>query len=82
MLDMIRRAACILAALALTPSAFDVAQADPELVDGSVAQAQTTISAADIQRLQDRIYDAGSDLSRLRSRDADLALRQIGRAHV
>ena len=39
------------------------------------AQSQSTVTAADIQRLQDNIYDAASDLSRLRSRDASLAER-------
>jgi primosomal protein N'' len=33
------------------------------------------VSATDIQRLQDYIYDAGADLSRLRSRDAAQADR-------
>jgi len=37
--------------------------------------AQSTVSNADIQRLQDYIYDAGADLSRLRSRDAAQADR-------
>jgi len=37
--------------------------------------AQSTVSNADIQRLQDYIYDAGADLSRLRSRDATQADR-------
>ena len=41
----------------------------------AVAAAQTTVTTADIQRLQDQIYDAGSDLSRLRSRDASQADR-------
>ncbi|MBI2219577.1 MAG: hypothetical protein HYU53_00015 [Acidobacteria bacterium] len=37
--------------------------------------AQAMVTASDIQRLQDRVYDAGSELSRLRSRNADLAAR-------
>jgi hypothetical protein len=37
------------------------------------ASAQTTVTNADIQRLQDTIYDASRDLSQLRSRDASLA---------
>jgi hypothetical protein len=41
----------------------------------SVAQAQTSVSPADIQRLQDRIYDASSEVSRVRSQDSDLATR-------
>ncbi|HOC17810.1 MAG TPA: hypothetical protein PKK95_06065 [Vicinamibacterales bacterium] len=40
-----------------------------------VASAQESVTTADIQRLQDDVYDAGSDLSRLRSRDAALADR-------
>ena len=35
--------------------------------------AQATVTQADIQRLQDAVYDAGSDVSRLRDRDARLA---------
>lgn len=60
---MIRIASSTIAALALALS---------------VAQAQTSVSAADIQRLQDRIYDAGSDLSRVRSQDAELSSRLQG----
>src|ERR671916_1713514 len=37
----------------------------------SAAQAQLT--AADIQRLQDNVFDAAADVSRLRQRDARLA---------
>ena len=37
------------------------------------AQAQSTISTNDIQRLQDSVLDLNSDLSRLRSRNADEA---------
>lgn len=37
------------------------------------AAAQTSISNADIQRLQDDIYDASRDVSQLRSRDAGMA---------
>jgi hypothetical protein len=57
---MIRTAASTIAALALTLS---------------VAQAQTTVSTADIQRLQDRLYDAGSEISRIRAQNAELASR-------
>jgi hypothetical protein len=35
--------------------------------------AQSQLTAADIQRLQDSVFDANADLSRLRSRDARLA---------
>jgi hypothetical protein len=37
------------------------------------ASAQGSISSADIQRLQDTIYDASRDVAQLRSRDAGLA---------
>lgn len=50
----------ILAALMLAPVA---------------AAAQTTVSSNDIQRLQDDVYQAGSDLSRLRGTNPDLAVR-------
>jgi hypothetical protein len=57
---MIRIASSTIAALALTVC---------------IAQAQTSVSNADIQRLQDRIYDASSEVSRVRSQDAELASR-------
>lgn len=37
------------------------------------ALAQAQLTAADIQRLQDNVFDAASDISRLRQRDARLA---------
>ncbi len=37
------------------------------------ALAQAQLTAADIQRLQDNVFDAGTDVSRLRQRDARLA---------
>ncbi len=45
------------------------------LLLGSVAPAlaQAPLTSADIQRLQDAVYDAGSDVSRLRERDPRLA---------
>jgi hypothetical protein len=42
------------------------------------AQADTSVSAVDIQRLQDRVFSLSSDLSRMRSRDASLASRLEG----
>jgi len=39
----------------------------------SSAAAQTTLSNADIQRLQDGVYDASREISQVRSRDASLA---------
>ncbi|MEO5741567.1 MAG: hypothetical protein ABIS29_13335 [Vicinamibacterales bacterium] len=43
------------------------------LVSPIPALAQAQLTAADIQRLQDNIFDAASDVSRLRQRDARLA---------
>jgi TolA-binding protein len=45
------------------------------LTTGTVTpvSAQATVTASDLQRLQDRIYDAGSEVSRMRSRNADEA---------
>jgi hypothetical protein len=37
------------------------------------AMAQSQVTTADIQRLQDAVYDAGTDVSRLRERDPRLA---------
>src|SRR5687767_9062404 len=39
------------------------------------AGAQTTVSNNDIQRLQDEIYEANRDVSRLRSTDSTTAVR-------
>ena len=39
------------------------------------ASAQTNVTTTDIQRLQDQVYEAGNDVSRLRSSNADLAAR-------
>jgi TolA-binding protein len=47
------------------------------LAGGAAAEAaaQVAVSPADIQRLQDRVYDAGGDISRVRARNADAASR-------
>ena len=45
------------------------------LTMASVASAQQSVSSTDIQRLQDQVYQAGTDVSRLRSNDASLASR-------
>jgi hypothetical protein len=45
------------------------------LTVAGVASAQQSVSSSDIQRLQDQVYQAGSDVSRLRSNDASLASR-------
>ena len=43
------------------------------LASAGAAHGQTQVTGADIQRLQDAVYDAGADVSRLRDRDARLA---------
>lgn len=45
------------------------------LAMASAASAGQSVSAADIQRLQDQVYQAGSDVTRLRSSDSALASR-------
>ena len=42
---------------------------------GTSVQAQQSVNASDIQRLQDQAYQTGSDVSRLRSSDPNLASR-------
>jgi hypothetical protein len=39
------------------------------------AAAQNTVSSTDIQRLQDQVYEAGNDVSRLRSSNTEMAAR-------
>ena len=48
------------------------------LAMASAAAAQQSLSSSDIQRLQDQVYQAGSELSRLRSSDSTLASRLEG----
>jgi TolA-binding protein len=43
-----------------------------------VAAAQQSVSSSDIQRLQDQVYQAGSEVGRLRSTDSALASRLEG----
>ena len=45
------------------------------LAVASVASAQQSVSTSDIQRLQDQVYQAGSDVTRLRSTDSSQAAR-------
>ena len=45
------------------------------VVATSVASAQQSVSTSDIQRLQDQVYQAGSDVTRLRSTDSTQASR-------
>src|SRR3954469_1712585 len=59
----------VLLGTAGTALGFERTQAAPS----RARAAQTQVTAADIQRLQDAVYDAGSDMLRLRDRDARLA---------
>ena len=45
------------------------------LATGTAAHAQQSVNTGDIQRLQDQAYQAGSDVSKLRSSDPNLASR-------
>ena len=45
------------------------------LTIAGAAAAQQSVSTADIQRLQDQVYQANSDIARLRSNDSTLATR-------
>jgi hypothetical protein len=45
------------------------------LAIAAAASAQQGVSSSDIQRLQDQVYQAGTDVSRLRSTDRTLASR-------
>ena len=45
---------------------------------GTPVSAQTNVSSAEVQRLQDSIYDASRDVAQLRSRDASAATRLEG----
>jgi len=45
------------------------------VVATSVASAQQSVSTSDIERLQDQVYQAGSDVTRLRSTDSTQASR-------
>jgi hypothetical protein len=50
--------------------AGNIAMALMVLMLAAPAQAQTTVSTSDIQRLQDEVYQAGTEVSRLRTTDA------------
>jgi TolA-binding protein len=62
-------------AWALVPALLIVALAAPASAQSTYGRGQSTVSSSDIQRLQDQVYDAGNDVSRLRSRDSALADR-------
>jgi hypothetical protein len=66
--------------LTLAPAALVLALAVPATAQtgsqtGYGSSAQTAVTTTDIQRLQDQVYDAGNEVSRLRSRDQSLADR-------
>src|SRR3954469_17004631 len=67
----ILRPAVVVAALA----AAAPATAQSGGYGSSSNQSGGTVTASDIQRLQDQVYDAGNEVSRLRSRDQSLADR-------
>src|SRR4051812_979703 len=67
----ILRPAVVVAALA----AAAPATAQSGGYGSSSNQSGATVTASDIQRLQDQVYDAGNEVSRLRSRDQSLADR-------
>ena len=53
--------------------AMPAAAAAQSRVPGPINTAQSTVTPTDIQRLQDQVYDASNEVSRLRSRDQALA---------
>jgi TolA-binding protein len=59
----------------IAPVALVVALGAPAAAQSGYGSQSATVTSADIQRLQDDVYSAGSDLSRLRSRDAATADR-------
>ncbi len=62
-----------LAAMVLSVLVFALGQANAGVALTPQRNEQRAITSADIQRLQDGVYTAESDLSRLRSRDPELA---------
>src|SRR5215212_2014715 len=63
-LGSVVRDACAVAVLAFIP-----------FMTAAPASAQTSVTASDIQRLQDQVYDTSNDISRLRSTSPDTAAR-------
>src|SRR3954471_2268362 len=59
-------------ALVVAMASPAAAQYDQQSASGSNRQ---TVTSAEIQRLQDQVYDASNEVSRLRSRDQALADR-------
>jgi len=60
-----------IAALALTVLMFTVGLVRPAAAQN--AAAQNDVTTADVQRIQDNIYEAGRDIAQVRSRDSALA---------
>lgn len=63
------------AALILTLMLAVPASAQSGGYGGSQSQSQSSVTTTDIQRLQDQVYDASNEVSRLRSRDQPTADR-------
>lgn len=59
----------------LSPAALVLLLAIPASAQSTYESSQATVTSTDIQRLQDQVYEAGSDISRMRSRDAAAADR-------
>jgi hypothetical protein len=59
----------------LSPAALVLLLAIPAGAQSTYGSSQATVSSTDIQRLQDQVYEAGTDVSRMRSRDAAAADR-------
>src|SRR5690242_10016131 len=60
----------------IAPAALTVMLlASPALAQSGYGGGQASVTPSDIQRLQDQVYDAGNEISRLRGRDQSLADR-------
>lgn len=59
----------------LSPAAIVLLLAAPAAAQTTSGSSQATVTSTDIQRLQDQVYEAGGDISRMRSRDAAAADR-------
>jgi len=59
----------------LSPAALVLLLAIPAGAQTTYGSSQATVTSTDIQRLQDQVYEAGTDISRMRSRDAASADR-------
>jgi hypothetical protein len=72
---MTRQRAKFGSALGLAAMLLLVAAPAPARAQWSSTSSQRSVSAADIQRLQDQVYQASSDVSRMRGGTTDLATR-------